>query len=48
MIEREDGTKQKRVEIIADKVTFLASSNKYKNEENAINEKKEKKKKDNS
>ncbi len=47
MIEKEDGTKQKRVEMIADKVTFLASSNKVK-EENNVNEKKEKKKKDNS
>lgn len=48
MVEKEDGTKQKRVEMIADKVTFLASSNKYKNEENNTSEKKEKKKKDNS
>ena len=48
MVEKEDGTKQKRVEMIADKVTFLASSNKNKNEEIDSNEKKDKKKKDNS
>ena len=48
MVEREDGTKQKRVEMIADKVTFLASSNKNRNEDNDNNEKKDKKKKDNS
>lgn len=47
MVEKEDGTKQKRVEMIADKVTFLASSNKSR-EENNDNEKKDKKKKDNS
>lgn len=46
MVEKEDGTKQKRVEMIADKVTFLASSNKVREDNN--NEKKEKKKKDNS
>ncbi len=48
MIEKEDGTKQKKVEMIADKVTFLASSNKNRVEENENNEKKDKKKKDNS
>ena len=48
MVEKEDGTKQKRVEMIADKVTFLASSSKNKNEEIDSNEKKDKKKKDNS
>ncbi len=48
MVEKEDGTKQKKVEMIADKVTFLASSNKNRNEDNDNNEKKDKKKKDNS
>lgn len=47
MVEKEDGTRQKRVEMIADKVTFLASSNKSRDDSN-ISEKKEKKKKDNS
>lgn len=50
MIEKEDGTKQKKVEMIAEKVTFLSSSNKGKDEqnnkkENNINEDKNKKNK---
>ena len=35
IIENEDGTKYKRMEIIADKVTFLSSSRKNDSEENA-------------
>mgnify|MGYP002868343902 CR=1 FL=1 len=33
MIEKEDGTKQKKVEMIAEKVTFLSSNSKVRSEE---------------
>ena len=50
MIENEDGTKQKKVEMIAEKVTFLSSAGKGKNidenkNETALEEKKDKKQK---
>ena len=37
MIEKEDGTKQKKVEMIAEKVTFLASSKSKEDESNDSN-----------